>query len=281
MAGRLLLAISCLTALSLVTGTAVAEPRIYNGYDAHTKDHPWMVHLEVRFPLANGAESLLGCGGTLVSADKIVTAAHCVFKPVVGVERIPLDKTKVIIGRDNVTDSSRDFLVPKDLWVHPAYVKPEAGNDIAVLTLAQSVKDVEPLPLAGPGDSALYETGAKATVLGWGRVNDDKPFSSSLSHLQGADITLISEEDCASQWYLSAASREKIVCAGGKKLDGADACMGDSGGPLFAGGKLIGVVSAGEPCNRSRRSGLYTKVSHYYCLLQRQIGGARAERGCR
>lgn len=55
------------------------------------------------------------------------------------------------------------------------------------------------------------------------------------------------------------------LCAGGIRKGGADACSGDSGGPLLVGSRFgyvqIGVVSWGDGCDLPWSPGVYARVA--------------------
>lgn len=53
-------------------GERQALSRVVNGQDASPHSWPWQISLRV-----NGSHI---CGGSLISADWIVTAAHCVYR---------------------------------------------------------------------------------------------------------------------------------------------------------------------------------------------------------
>ena len=62
--------------LSQTCGNANGVTRIIGGYNSAPLRWPWMCHLEIRYQ--EEANVYYGCGGTLLSNEWVVTAAHCV-----------------------------------------------------------------------------------------------------------------------------------------------------------------------------------------------------------
>lgn len=236
-------------ALGMATASAVpqgagpgAQPYIVGGEQAQVTDHPYVVYLADR-------RERQYCGGALIAPDRVVTAAHCVA-------RTSRSSLRVVSGRQNVESDEGTVSEVVDVWVPENYRRVTDGNDIAVLTLAESVpyRAIKP---AGERDAKLYQPGRKATVFGWGRTDERGTASEDL---RSATVPVQPDQTCADVYegYLP----EQMVCAGYPE-GGIDACQGDSGGPLVAGGKLIGVVSYGEGCARPNRPGVYTEVAAY------------------
>lgn len=229
-------------------GDRPAQPYIVGGSDTSTDEHPWMV------ALTDSADSPY-CGGVLVGADRVVTAAHCVANR-------DQDELTVVAGRTDMRTSEGVESGVAQVWVHPGFNgDPMDGDDVAVLTLERE-PGYRTLPLNE--DPGAYQPGTTATVLGWGYTDENGPSSPVL---QETDVPLRSDSDCSGIYPKYDAG--EMVCAG-HPGGGRDACYGDSGGPLVADGRLIGVTSWGTGCARPGLPGVYTRISSYAEELRQQ-----------
>lgn len=225
-----------------VASASSARPSIVGGSPAKMSEHPYVVYLADD----NGRQY---CGGTLVRANWVVTAAHCVSG------ENPADVIVVAGRQDTRTDDGVEARVTR-IWIPEEYGGVGGGGDIAVLQLNRWLP-YRTLPLATKGDAELYAAGRQATVLGWGHTAEH---SGPSPLLRSARVPLQPDRVCADAYggYEPAA----MVCAGYAR-GGIDACQGDSGGPLVSGGRLIGIVSWGEGCARPGKPGVYTEVRAY------------------
>ncbi|RLN65530.1 hypothetical protein BBP00_00002798 [Phytophthora kernoviae] len=106
-------------------------------------------------------------------------------------------------------------------------------------------------------DGSDNDVGTVATILGWGKT-EDGTYSRTL---QSVDVKIITNEECKVQYvnYVDQDITEEKMCAGTEK--GKGTCRGDSGGPLFANGVLVGIVSSGG-VECAANSGVYVRISH-------------------
>src|SRR5262249_50088174 len=152
------------------------------------------------------------CGGTVVAATKVLTAAHCMADQ-------RADNLRVVVGREDKQSTAGRVVPAASVWVAPNYKgDPTGGSDFAVITLSRKV-NVPPLPLAR--DAALYQPNAMATVLGWGRTTEAGEAS---RYLMEASVPLAADTDCAKSYKEYRATA--MVCAGYPK-GGVDTCQGD------------------------------------------------------
>ncbi|MFI9384753.1 S1 family peptidase [Kutzneria sp. NPDC052558] len=228
-----------------------AGASVVGGTRASTADHPYVVFL-------TDAAGLQFCGGTLVRATKVVTAAHCAagWWP---------SGIRVVAGRDDKDGRGGVTAKVAAIWLDPDYRSSTGGSDIAVLTLADGLS-YGTLPLATPADHDLYAAGASATVLGWGDTSAEGDYS---RYLMQASLPLVADAVCGQAY--PEFRRSEMVCAGYPQ-GGVDTCQGDSGGPLVVAGRLAGVTSWGHGCAEQGHPGVYARVAAYSAAITAELG---------
>ncbi|MFJ8535495.1 S1 family peptidase [Streptomyces sp. NPDC093591] len=236
--------------LSAPTAEA-ASTRIVGGTTTTTTAYPYVMQI-------TDASQNQFCGGTLVSATKVITAAHCM------VGETP-SGVRVVGGRTYLNGTNGTVRQVSDIWVHPDYTDATNGNDVAVLTLSSSMPYTT-ASYVDASDTGVYATGATARILGWGTTSSG---GSSSNQLRTATVPIVSNSSCASS-YGSDFIASDMVCAG-YTSGGVDTCQGDSGGPLLIGGVLAGITSWGEGCAQAGYPGVYTRLTTFSDEVTEQV----------
>lgn len=228
-----------LAALPVIPSSALAEQeRVVGGRDA-TRPYPWMASLQS----SSGSHF---CGGSLVRADWILTAKHCVRN------RNPAS-FQVMLGSQKLSQPGQIHKIAE------VVVDPNQNSDSAVLRLA-TPSALEPIRIAGLDERATWAPGELATAIGWGQTFFI--VGPSPDHLQEVEVHVVSDADCARSY--SNFDPETEVCAG-ETTGGKDTCQGDSGGPIMvpdATGKFIvfGTTFRGLGCALPLFYGIYARV---------------------
>ncbi|WP_281016690.1 MULTISPECIES: trypsin-like serine protease [unclassified Minwuia] len=228
--------------------------RIIGGHEVQSGARPWQVLLNI-----NRAGLRYTCGATIISADWILTAAHCTH----AVADRP-NSIRVLAGTTQLEEGHGVIVGVREIHVHPDYDGSAINhpNDVSLLRLAEPLPFV-PVRLMAPADEeVLGVQDTPGLVIGFGAVEEGGGASGRLLE---TSVPLQGYDKCKQVYgtYL----QPGMICAG---LDegGRDTCQGDSGGPLLVrdgNGDFVqlGIVSWGAGCAVAGRYGVYTRITSY------------------
>jgi trypsin len=194
------------------------------------------------------------CGGSLIAAEWVLTAAHCA-------EGASAGQLAVAVGRTLLSSNEGQRRDVSAVIIHPDYNEPIGlAHDAALLRLATPVTGITPIGLAGLADDRFEVPPQWLTVIGWGTVSTRKP--AYPNELRKVDVPAVDDATCRGA-YGPSLDAATMVCAGAPNID---SCYGDSGGPLFAteaGSRIqVGIVSWGKGCAKKRFPGVYSEVNN-------------------
>jgi V8-like Glu-specific endopeptidase len=253
--------------LSAAAWTLLAPPppasAIVGGEPTSINEVPWQA-LVVVVP-----ENRL-CGGSIVDAGWIATAAHCV----VGIRADQIDAHVGITSISERSAASRVQL--SEVIVHPEWDATRFRNDIALLRIATPVAfnaRVQAIALPVGLDAATWPpVGTPAITSGWGATQ----FGGSPSNqLRRAQVQILGGPgDVLCGQYGANFDVGVEICAG-VPAGGVDACQGDSGSPLTIDAAgipvLAGLTSVGFECGRADFPGIFTRVTSFISWLQQYV----------
>lgn len=255
-----------LQALQHLEAGGQPEAKVINGEPARIEDNPWQVSLIVS--KARLPEEGHFCGGSILSVDWVLTAAHCVDR---GLKPADLN---IVSGVSTLAEEGSRSRVMQ-IVVHPGWNPETLRNDIALLRIDRSGPAMRGQAVAGPSaDFTLMQRFLPVRVTGWGvsvRAGEITP------NLQGVELPFVPLEVCNAPNAYGGFIDNKMLCVGTSE-GRQGSCNGDSGGPAAVAvgdaRRQVGLVSFGRKgCRGPFAYSVFTRVDGHVEWIHRATGG--------
>ncbi|XP_027886047.1 plasminogen activator, urokinase b [Xiphophorus couchianus] len=247
--------------------TIQRQTKIVGGTVSTVESHPWIAAI---FWRSKSNQNVFRCGGSLISACWVITAAHCFPEG----SQMRHQRFSVTLGKNAINESDptveQTFRV-EQIFIHEQFNNTDQSynNDIALMKLvanhgkcAEETNSVKTVCLPPPLQS--LPPGITCEIAGYGKEKSGLWYNSQ--YLREAQVNLLADDVCQQKDYYGNMVNNNMFCAARPDWS-QDACEGDSGGPLVCKVNntlfLFGIISWGDGCAKENKPGVYTRVTNY------------------
>jgi len=228
--------------------TRAMSPRIIGGSNASPGEFPHQISMQ----LVQGGSRYHICGGSILSQNKIATAAHCC-------DGQSASSLRVVAGAHDIgsNEASQQVMSVSRIVMHPSYNGNTINNDGCKLFLSSNLALNNRVATISMCSSE--PTSGNCVATGWGTTSTSG--SVVPPQLQKVSLAVIPRATCSSNYAGVNTITTSMLCAGG--VEGQGGCNGDSGGPIVCGSCLAGATSWGmQPCAQRRYPTVYANVAN-------------------
>lgn len=199
--------------IPMVIATPMVRPRyfpfgkIVGGLPIGIEIAPYQISLQTR--------NFHICGGSVISENFILTAAHCTSGQSVS-------SLTIRAGSDLYKYGGVVVKVEKILQ-HEKFDYSKIDFDFSLLKLAEPLtfsKQISPIAL--PSQDEPVEDDSLCFVTGWGNTQNSQE---SRDKLRAAFVPSVNQEECNTAYESFGGVTDRMICAG-YKVGGKDACQG-------------------------------------------------------
>lgn len=250
----------CGTAGTSAAGVPIVNGKIVDGVSARECELKWQVGL------VQDGKATPFCGGSLISAHWVLTAAHCIQSV-----RENDVQYHLVLGEyePSFETGFEQKIEPKKSFIHPDYDSTTVDWDFALVWLKEPAVMSECVgTICLPTEEV--EPGTECKISGWGTLSAGGGQS---SHLLETTVHIRKKRRCTFPFtgYGNEEITDSMMCAMGEMTSWwfwrrSDACQGDSGGPLVCWNKvtkrwyLQGLTSWGRGCGSWWYPGIYANI---------------------
>ncbi|CAG4988546.1 unnamed protein product [Colias eurytheme] len=242
----------------LLAGLSQSETpntRIVGGRDTTIENYPSLVQVEYFDPGSGFWHQ--DCAANILTTYWVLTAAQCNEYTRDEYTRIRAGATyRETNGSVHYVDFSRN---------HPDYIHLYSYDaDIGLMKLLTPLvysPYIQKATIVNQG--FVVPDNYPVVHAGWGDIYTNGPQSEVL---QSVTVYTVNTQVCEWRWGhgLSSPITKNMICAGVLEEGGRDACHGDSGGPMYIGDVIVGIISFRyENCADAFTPGISTSVASY------------------
>ncbi|XP_054156755.1 trypsin alpha-3-like [Oppia nitens] len=208
------------------------ESKIIGGHPGNIRQFPYQILIKIHTTNGGGG-GYVQCGGSLISAYWVLSAAHCFY-------------------RGGITRTAQQ------VFIHDQYDGHQSVNDLALIRVA----DGQPFPYSSTirpisMSNGYVADGVWAWVTGWGYLTaNGKQIPDQFQVLQ---VRTSSLQLCKHVYNNIQPTMDNLCTTTGN----TGICQGDSGGPLALNGQLIGVITSSPDRCGNGNPDIYMNVSAY------------------